>query len=130
VLSVAANFERGERGKLLGSPVMVAVAIAGMGVTFVLFVSALHGVVAGSAGQSRAPCSRGPRGLLPQARPGSGATADRLTVVVLDSGDLMVACHRQRRRCGDRRGAVRLDVVRTLCGERRRHTRWTHVELR
>ena len=45
--------ERGEHGRLLGSLLMVAATIAGMGVAFVLLVGALRGLVAGGVGESR-----------------------------------------------------------------------------
>jgi O-antigen/teichoic acid export membrane protein len=44
--------ERGEHGRLLGSLLMVAATIAGMGVAFVLLVGALRGLVAGGVGES------------------------------------------------------------------------------
>jgi O-antigen/teichoic acid export membrane protein len=46
--------ERGEHGRLLGALLMVTATIAGMGVAFLLFVAALRGLVAGSAGGDQA----------------------------------------------------------------------------
>jgi O-antigen/teichoic acid export membrane protein len=44
--------EREQRGRLLGSLLMVTATIAGMGIAFVVFVAALRGLVAGGVGES------------------------------------------------------------------------------
>jgi O-antigen/teichoic acid export membrane protein len=147
--------ERGEHGKLLGSLVMVAATIAGLGIAFVLFVSALHGVVAGGVGQSRDAVAvllilllLAPIQALDQLLMSAFAVFSRaraiffrkhvlgpalrliaVTVVVLGSGDVKALAVGNVGAAAIGVAVYAWMLVRTLRGGLLRHARWAEIEL-